>query len=115
MTEEMMSAGALCAAAAVLATLTVVFSARRRRMRSRIPPNYTARYLERNRFRRRHVVYVSRQTHDTVTELVRRLSDAGADITTGGFIDNVMRDHLSRHRRIFERLPKSAAPHNGQQ
>lgn len=110
-----MLVGALCAAAAVLATLAVVFSARRRRMRGRIPEDYAARYLERNRFRRRHVVYVSRQTHDTVAELVRRLSDTGADITAGGFIDNVVRDHLARHKGIFERLPESAAPHNGQE
>lgn len=114
MTNEMMLAGALCLAAAALAALTILYTARRRKRRGRIPATYAARFLGRNRFGRRHTVYVSRQTHDMVAELVHRFSDTGADITAGGFIDNVVRDHLARHKGLFARLA-AAAPHNDPQ
>jgi hypothetical protein len=70
-----------------------------------VPADYGSTFLQKNEFKSRQCVYISRHVHATITEIVRVIADR--DVTVGGYIDNVLMQHLETHRdEINERYKK---------
>lgn len=60
--------------------------------------NYDEIYLRRKEIKSRQPVYISQAIHQSITRLVHLLALANKDISVGGYIDNVLAEHLERHR-----------------
>lgn len=52
-------------------------------------------YLAPNEIKTRQCVYISRDIQQTIAKMVNMLSDGGS---IGGYIDNVLREHLNTHK-----------------
>ncbi len=66
--------------------------------------SYAAMFLKRNELKTRQCVYVSQDIHTIIARLVRRLVDNGNDVTVGGYIDNVLNEHLREHRQEINEI-----------
>jgi hypothetical protein len=66
--------------------------------------NYTDIFLKRNELKTRSCVYISQRIHTTISEIVRVIADR--DVTVGGYIDNVLLQHLEAHRDEINDLYK---------
>jgi len=65
---------------------------------------YETLFLKRNEFKARSCVYISQRVHATISEIVRVIADR--DVTVGGYIDNVLLQHLEMHRDEINDLYK---------
>jgi len=66
--------------------------------------DYTSTFLQKNEIKTRQCVYISQRIHATITEIVRVIADK--DITVGGYIDNVLLQHLEANKDEINDLYK---------
>jgi hypothetical protein len=63
---------------------------------------YEEAFLQARELKTRQCVYISRDMHETVADIVRRLGQKGLGI--GAYIDTVLRQHLLEHREEINGL-----------
>jgi hypothetical protein len=66
--------------------------------------DYSSLFLQKNEFKTRQCVYISQRIHATISKIVRVIADK--DVTVGGYIDNVLLQHLEMHRDEINDLYK---------
>ena len=66
--------------------------------------DYSSLFLQRNELKTRSCVYISQRIHTTISEIVRVIADK--DVTVGGYIDNVLLQHLEAHKDEINDLYK---------
>lgn len=68
--------------------------------KSRYPTKKTADYaslfLRKKELQGRQCVYISQKVHATIAKIVKMISEK--DVTVGGYIDNILMEHLETHR-----------------
>jgi len=72
--------------------------------RKRSNVDYSSLFLQRNELKTRSCVYISQHVHTTISEIVRVIADK--EVTVGGYIDNVLLQHLEAHRDEINNLYK---------
>jgi hypothetical protein len=72
--------------------------------RKRGSVDYSSLFLQKNELKARSCVYISQKIHATVSEIVRVIADK--DVTVGGYIDNVLLQHLEMHKDEINDLYK---------
>lgn len=55
-------------------------------------------FLEASEIKTRQCVYIDRETHGKISGIVKYL---GKGLSIGKFVDNVLRDHINRHRVLY--------------
>lgn len=55
-------------------------------------------FLEASEIKTRQCVYIDRETHGKISGIVKYL---GKGVSIGKFVDNVLRDHINRHRVLY--------------
>jgi hypothetical protein len=63
--------------------------------RKRSNVDYSSLFLQRNELKERSCVYISKKVHATISKIVKMTS--AKDITVGGYIDNIIIEHLEAH------------------
>jgi len=63
---------------------------------------YAELYLKPVDLNRRQCVYISRRNHAVLSDFIRSLGDK--DLTIGGYIDNVITEHLQKHKAEINHL-----------
>ena len=58
-------------------------------------------FLRRNELKTRQCVYISRDVHSKILNDI-----AGREITVGGYVDTVLRQHLEQHKEQINELYK---------
>jgi hypothetical protein len=58
--------------------------------------DYSDKFLGRNELKARSCVYISQKVHATIAKIVKMISEK--DVTVGGYIDNILMEHLETHR-----------------
>lgn len=58
--------------------------------------DYSDKFLGRNELKARSCVYISQKVHATIAKIVKMISEK--DVTVGGYIDNILMEHLEVHR-----------------
>jgi hypothetical protein len=66
--------------------------------------NYSSTFLKKNELKTRQCVYISTRIHATISEIVRVIADG--DVTVGGYIDNVLFQHLEANKEAINELYK---------
>jgi hypothetical protein len=66
--------------------------------------DYGSMFLQKNEFKTRQCVYISQRIHATIAEIVRVI--AHKDVSVGGYIDNVLLQHLEMHKDEINELYK---------
>lgn len=69
--------------------------------------SYDEVYLKRRELKTRQPVYISQEIHRSIIKLVHLLALAGKEISVGGYIDNVLAEHLRQHRDEIAELYRS--------
>jgi hypothetical protein len=64
-------------------------------------------YLKRRELKTRQPVYISQEIHRSIIKLVHLLALAGKEISVGGYIDNVLAEHLRQHKDEIAELYRS--------
>lgn len=64
--------------------------------------SYEEQYLRPIELDRRQCVYISKRNHAVLTALIRSLNVKG--LTVGGYIDNVLTEHLQVHKAQINHL-----------
>lgn len=64
--------------------------------------SYQERYLKPVEINRRQCVYISKRNHRVLDALIRSLADKGLSI--GGYIDNVITEHIEKHKAEINHL-----------
>ena len=64
--------------------------------------SYEEQYLKPIELDRRQCVYISKGNHDVLTSLIRSLNVKG--LTIGGYIDNVITEHIQKHKAEINHL-----------
>lgn len=64
--------------------------------------SYQEQYLKPVELDRRRCVYISKGNHDVLTSLIRSLGVKG--LTIGGYIDNVITEHIQKHKAEINHL-----------
>jgi len=72
--------------------------------RKRGNADYSSIFLQRNELKARSSVYISQHIHSTITEIVRVIADK--NVSVGGYIDNVLMQHLEAHKETINDLYK---------
>ena len=72
--------------------------------RKRNAVGYSATFLQKNEIKTRQCVYISQRIHATISEIVRVIADK--DVSVGGYIDNVLLQHLEAHKEEINELYK---------
>ncbi|MDR0835608.1 MAG: DUF3408 domain-containing protein [Tannerella sp.] len=72
--------------------------------RKRGSVDYSSLFLQKNELKARSCVYISQKIHATISEIVRVI--ANKDVTVGGYIDNVLLQHLEMHKDEINDLYK---------
>jgi hypothetical protein len=75
-------------------------SARRKRSNE----DYSSSFLQHKELKTRSCVYISQKVHETILKIVRVIADK--EVTVGGYIDNVLLQHLEDHRDEINDLYK---------
>jgi hypothetical protein len=75
-----------------------------KRRRSTSNADYGSQFLGRNEIKSRQCVYISQRIHATISEIVRVIADK--DISVGGYIDNVLLQHLETYKDDINDLYK---------
>lgn len=55
---------------------------------------YPEIFLKRNELKNRQSVYISKDVHTAITRLVHVFALDGTEISVGGFIDNILSNHM---------------------
>lgn len=61
-------------------------------------------FLSRNEIKTRQCVYISRDVHGKILRIVNDI--AGGEISVGGYVDTVLRQHLEQHKERINELYK---------
>lgn len=69
--------------------------------------SYGEVYLKRRELKTRQPVYISQEIHRSIIKLVHLLALAGKEISVGGYIDNVLAEHLRQHKDEIAELYRS--------
>lgn len=72
--------------------------------RKRTAVCYSATFLQKNEIKIRQCVYISQRIHATISEIVRVIADK--EVSVGGYIDNVLLQHLEAHKEEINELYK---------
>lgn len=64
--------------------------------------SYQEQYLKPIEIDRRQCVYISKRNHGVLTSLIRSINQKG--LTVGGYIDNVLTEHLEKHKSEINHL-----------
>lgn len=64
--------------------------------------DYGATFLQRNELKTRQCVYISLDVHNTISKIVNVIADK--NITVGGYIDNVLLQHLEANKDEINEL-----------
>ena len=64
--------------------------------------DYGSVFLQKNEFKTRQCVYISQRIHSAISKIVRVIADS--DVTVGGYIDNVLMQHLEAHKDEINEL-----------
>ena len=72
--------------------------------RKRTAVGYSATFLQKNEIKTRQCVYISQRIHATISEIVRVIADK--DVSVGGYIDNVLLQHLEANKEEINELYK---------
>lgn len=64
--------------------------------------NYEEAYLKPVDMERRQCAYISQRNHRVISNLIRSLEGKG--LTVGGYIDNVLTEHLEKHKAQINHL-----------
>ena len=72
--------------------------------RKRTANGYSATFLQKNEIKTRQCVYISQRIHATISEIVRVIADK--EVSVGGYIDNVLLQHLEAHKQEINELYK---------
>ncbi len=70
--------------------------------RKRQEDDYTGLFLRRNEIKTRQCVYISRDVHSKILKIVNDI--AGREISVGGYVDTVLRQHLEQHKAKINEL-----------
>ncbi|GHU63620.1 hypothetical protein FACS1894123_06740 [Bacteroidia bacterium] len=65
---------------------------------------YASLFLAKKELQSRQCVYVSQKVHSTISKIVKVIADK--DVTVGGYIDNVLLQHLEIHKDEINDLYK---------
>lgn len=60
--------------------------------------DYAEVFLGRKELKNRHSVYISKDIHAGITRFVHLLALSGNEISIGGFIDNVLSEHMEAYK-----------------
>lgn len=66
--------------------------------------NYSAVFIKPKRIRQRQCVYISQDIHADISRIVHLLAIGGTQISVGGFIDNILSEHMEKHKDIIADL-----------
>ncbi len=72
--------------------------------RKRQEDDYYELFLRRNEIKTRQCVYISRDVHGKILRIVNDI--AGREISVGGYVDTVLRQHLEQHKEKINELYK---------
>lgn len=72
--------------------------------RKRQGEDYPEIFLRRNEIKTRQCVYISRDVHSKILKIVNDI--AGREISVGGYVDTVLRQHLEQHKERINELYK---------
>jgi hypothetical protein len=72
--------------------------------RKRPEEDYNELFLRRNEIKTRQCVYISRDVHGKILRIVNDI--AGGEISVGGYVDTVLRQHLEQHKERINELYK---------
>ena len=72
--------------------------------RKRSEEDYNELFLRRNEIKTRQCVYISRDVHGKILKIVNDI--AGGEISVGGYVDTVLRQHLEQHKERINELYK---------
>jgi hypothetical protein len=64
--------------------------------------DYRTVFLQKHELKNRQCVYIGREIHATLSEIVRVIADR--DITVGGYIDCILSEHTEAHRDEINEL-----------
>ncbi|NDV64674.1 DUF3408 domain-containing protein [Bacteroides sp. 224] len=64
--------------------------------------SFAERYLKPIELDRRQCVYISKRNHKILTDFIRSLNEKG--LTIGGYIDNVITEHIDKHKEEINYL-----------
>ena len=70
--------------------------------RKRQEEDYSGLFLRRNEIKTRQCVYISRDVHSKILKIVNDI--AGREISVGGYVDTVLRQHLEQHKEKINEL-----------
>ena len=65
-------------------------------------PSPAKEKLRRNEIKTRQCVYISRDIHSKILKIVNDI--AGREISVGGYVDTVLRQHLEQHKEKINEL-----------
>lgn len=66
--------------------------------------SYISSFLTHKEFKARQCVYVSQEAHASIARLVHILALTGKKISVGGYIDNILAEHLDRHKEVIDNM-----------
>ena len=69
------------------------------------PPD--TRFLRPHNLKNRVSVYMEREVRDALQVIVKRIG--GRELTTAGYIDNILREHLEAHKDRINEISRSHA------
>ena len=72
--------------------------------RKRQDEDYNELFLRRNEIKTRQCVYIIRDVHGKILRIVNDI--AGGEISVGGYVDTVLRQHLEQHKERINELYK---------
>lgn len=60
--------------------------------------SYEDVFIVKNEIKSRHSVHISREVHGTIISLVRSLIENGYEVSVGGYIDTVLKEHIQTYK-----------------
>lgn len=70
-------------------------------------PKYAGNFLRPHYLHNRATFYIEREVLDVLQKVVKRIGDKG--LTTSGYIDNILRDHLAAHKAEINQISRDNA------
>lgn len=80
-------------------------SIQKRKGRSTAIEDYRKKYLCKTEVPGRQFIYVSEELHESLLDIVKVIG--GKRATLGGYVENLLRDHLSEHKEMLNSVHKS--------
>ncbi len=66
--------------------------------------SYIKSFLKHKEFKTRQCVYIGQDVHASIARLVHVLALTGKKISVGGYIDNILAEHLDSHKEVIENM-----------